>query len=277
MRESLESSGRGRAWATPLALGLMPAVAGAFALLAPHVQLSDGWLDFVTFFAPTAAAFAGLTIGSLAVPSRQVVLGVLGVAAASLAAIAFAGAYSMVLALVVGACLVAIGWGIGLPIGRRVQHPGHLLPACALAAGVDIASVFSESGPTAAIVESKRALAVLALPFPVLGTDDVVPTLGAGDLVFVGLILGVAAKHGISRFRTYVAAMVGVLLAGLASALLEAAVPALPAIGLAALVGIPQARAVPPRDRKVATVAVVAAATLALTTALSRLVGGDGG
>src|SRR5690606_19994305 len=111
---------------------------------------------------------------------------------------------------------------------------------------------------------SKRALAVLALPFPVLGTDDVVPTLGAGDLVFVGLILGVAAKHGISRFRTYVAAMVGVLLAGLASALLEAAVPALPAIGLAALVGIPQARAVPPRDRKVATVAVVAAATLAL-------------
>lgn len=277
MREALESSDRGRAWATPLALGLMPAVAGAFALLAPHVQLGDGWVDFVTFLVPIGVAFAGLAIGSLTNVPQKAVLAVLGLASAILAAIAYSGTYSMLLALLVGTCLVAVGWGIGLPIGRRVQHPGHLLPACVIAAAVDIVSVLSPSGPTNAIVSSERALAVLALPFPVLGTEDVVPTLGAGDLVFVGLLLGVAAKHGISRTRVYLVAMAGALLAGLTSALLEAAVPALPAIGLTALVGIPQARAVPARDRKVATVAVVAATTLALATLLSRLVGGGEG
>lgn len=277
MRESPDGAVGGRAWATPLSLVLMPAVAGAFALVAPYVRLSDGWVDFVTFLAPVAASFAALAIGSLVTPPQRVALGVLAVAAAALAAIALSGAYSMALALVVGACLVAGGWGIGLPIGRRVQHPGHLLPACAIAAAADVMSVFSESGPTAAIVESKRALAVLAIPFPVLGTNDVVPTLGAGDLVFVGLLLGVAARHGISRWRVYMLAIVGALLAGLMSALLEAAVPALPAIGLVALVGIPQARAVPPRDRKMATVAVVAAVTIVVATLLPRLLGGGNG
>ncbi len=277
MREALESSESGRAWATPLALGLMPAVAGAFAFLSPHVQLDDGWVDFVTFFVPVGVAFAGLAIGSLTTVSRRAGLAILGLAAATLVTIAWSGTYSMLLALVVGACLVAVGWGIGLPIGRRVQHPGHLLPACVIAASVDIVSVLSPSGPTNAIVSSERALAVLALPFPVLGTEDVVPTLGAGDLVFVGLLLGVAAKHGISRVRVYLVAMAGALLAALTSALLQAAVPALPAIGLAALVGIPQARAVPARDRKLAMVAVVAATTLALATLLSRLVGGGEG
>lgn len=276
MRESPEDATRGRAWATPLALLLMPAVTGVFALLAPHVRLSDGWVDFVTFIAPVGAAFAALGVGSLAEPSRRVVLGVLGVAAAALVTVALSGVYSMTLALVVGACLVAIGWGIGLPIGRRVQHPGHLLPACAIAAAADVASVFSDSGPTAAIVESKRALAVLALPFPVLGTNDAVPTLGVGDLVFVGLLLGVAARHGISRWRVYALAIVGALLAGLMSALLEAAVPALPAIGLTALVGIPQARSVPARDRKMAAIAVAAALTIVVATVLPRLVGGNG-
>ena len=276
MRESPEDATRGRAWATPLALLLMPAVAGAFALVAPYVRLSDGWVDFVTFLAPVGAAFAALGVGSLAEPSRRVVLGVLGVAAAALVTVALSGVYSMTLALVVGACLVAIGWGIGLPIGRRVQHPGHLLPACAIAAAADVASVFSDSGPTAAIVESKRALAVLALPFPVLGTNDAVPTLGVGDLVFVGLLLGVAARHGISRWRVYALAIVGALLAGLMSALLEAAVPALPAIGLTALVGIPQARSVPARDRKMAAIAVAAALTIVVATVLPRLVGGNG-
>lgn len=270
-------SPRRRIWATPVGLALMPAVASATAIVAPHIHLGDGVVDFVTFLAPTSIAFAGIGLGSLDTPSRRSVLGTLGVTAGILLAIAFAHAYSMLLALLVGACLVGLGWGIGLPIGRRVQHPGHLLPACVIAAAADIISVFSESGPTRAIVESERALSVLALPFPVLGTHEVVPTLGAGDLVFVGLLFGVASKHGISRWRVWLLSITGTLLAGLTSAFLQAAVPALPAIGLMALLGIREFRVLPPRDRKIAAVAVVAAITLVAASVLPKLVaGGDG-
>lgn len=270
MLEASLPSSRQRGWATPLALALMPLVAGATALVAPHVTLDGAALDLATFLIPTSVGCTALGIGSLTEPRRPVLMAILAVAAVALLTIAFAHAYSMTFALVVGACLVALGWGIGLPIGRRVQHPGHLLPACIIAASADIVSVFSPSGPTRAIVESDRALSVLALPFPVLGTSEVVPTLGAGDLVFVGLLLGVAAKHGLSRARVVLLSIGGALLAGLVSGLLETAVPALPAIGLTALLGIPEARVPPPRDRKLAIVASVAAVTLAATTLASR-------
>lgn len=271
MLEASLPSSRRRAWATPLALALMPLVAGAAALVAPHVTLDGAALDLATFLIPTSVAFAALAIGSLEEAPRKLVFAVLGVAAISLLGIAVVHAYSLAMALAVGASLVALGWGIGLPIGRRVQHPGHLLPACIIAASADIVSVFSPSGPTRAIVESERALSVLALPFPVFGTDQVVPTLGAGDLVFVGLLLGVAAKHGLSRSRVVLLSIGGALLAGLASGLLEAPVPALPAIGLTTLLGVREARTPPARDRKVAIVASVGALTLAAATLASRL------
>lgn len=273
LEPSASTSSGERRWATPLSLGLMPVATGAAALLAPSIHLDDAVVDFATFLTPAAVAFAALLLGSFANPPRRLSLSVVALAAAALLGVAFAGAYSMGKAVLVGASLVALGWGIGLPIGRRVQHAGHLLPACVIAASADIVSVFSPSGPTRAIVESERALSVLAIPFPVLGTEDAVPTLGAGDIVFVGLLFGVVATHGLSRARLFTLALLGTLLAGLASALLQAAVPALPAIGLTTLLGFREARVLPPRDRKTASVAMAVAAALAIATIVSALVG----
>lgn len=255
----------------PLGLAIVPVVAALAALAAPHLAVRESVALFVAFALATSSAFASLALASSGpAPRTRSVVAADALAVAVLAAVALGHSYSLGLALAVGAALVALAWGIGTPIGRRVQHPGHLLPACIVAAAADIVSVFSPHGPTHAIVESERALSVLALPFPIPGTRDVAPTLGAGDLVFVALLLGAAATHGLSRARVALLAFLGAFAAVVGSALLGAAVPALPTIGLAVLAGVPRARALPTRDRTVATIAIAAAITVAGATLASR-------
>src|SRR5688572_16813604 len=53
--------------------------------------------------------------------------------------------------------LVGIAHAAGSLIGRRVEHPGHVLPACAVAAAADIASVLSPEGPSNAVAKSESA------------------------------------------------------------------------------------------------------------------------
>jgi hypothetical protein len=231
----------------------------------PYLHLPATWLDIATF-----AGGAGLALASLHLLSHngipktvQLAVGVAALCLWTLAAIALTPRLG---AVVVGTALVFIGHLVGDAIGSRIEHPGHLLPACVVAGVADVASVLLPAGPTHAVVASERALALMTLSFPVLGTRVLAPVLGIGDIVFIALLLGAARKHALSRVRMTLLAAAGVALAGVASAVVQSAVPALPAIGLAAVTGFRPAHRLRPRDVRVA--ALFIAATLVVATAV---------
>lgn len=183
-----------------------------------------------------------------------------------IAAVAALHGASLGAAVAVDFALVAAAWGIGSPIGARVQDPGHLLPACVVAACADIVSVVSPHGPSHAIAASERALAVFTVSFAVPGTHAFAPALGAGDLIFLALVLGAAQAHKLPYFRAVLLASGGVLAAALLSRWTQMAVPALPTIGAAVLAGLPETRRLKPKDRNVATIAIAVAVSLAALT-----------
>jgi hypothetical protein len=170
----------------------------------------------------------------------------------------------------VDTALVAIAVGSGGPLGRRVLHPGHLLPAAFVAACADIVSVVSPNGPSHAVVSSERALSLLTVSFPVPGTTDASPALGVGDLIFIALLLGAAASHGLPYLRIALLAFAGTLVAVAASWWLKAPTPALPAIGATIVAGVPAARRLRPEDRRVAAFGMSAAAVFCAATIVAH-------
>ena len=59
--------------------------------------------------------------------------------------------------------LVCLSLVIGTNIGRRIQHPGHLLPACVVVASADMVSVSRLMERNYAIAANEQALALLAI------------------------------------------------------------------------------------------------------------------
>jgi hypothetical protein len=173
----------------------------------------------------------------------------------------------------VDAALVAMAWGIGGFIGERIQHPGHLLPACVVVAAVDLTSVVSRFGPTHAIAESERALSLAAISFPVPGTSLAAPALGVGDLIFMAIVFAACRVHHLSVVRATVLCLGATWLAGVGSALLETAVPALMPVGAAVVLGIPPLRRLRREDRRAAVVAMVIAVSIAGGTIVSHYLG----
>lgn len=251
-------------------LALAPVVLSLATWLAPHLPLESGTQDLATFASAVATVIVGLFfLSNGGLPTRgRLVVG--AVAASILGALAILGVQSALAVILVGFALVALGHTIGHAVGSRIEHPGHLLPACVVAACVDLASVIHPQGPTHAVVSSQRALDLLTLTFPVLGTRAFAPSIGVGDMVFVALVLGTAVRHRISTIRVALLGGAGLVLAGVASALLEAAVPALPAIGLCVVLGVGESRQLKRRDRKTAAVFMVGAVTLAVGVVISR-------
>jgi hypothetical protein len=249
---------------TPMAVGIA-------ALALPHVHLGEEAASAVVFGG--SASIAVIALGLVAISrvalSSRIVMAAL--AAIALGVFAFLGVSSMIAAVVVDAALVALAWAIGATIGRHIEHPGHLLPACVVVACADVASVVSQWGPTHAIAESERALSVMAISFPVPGEASVAPALGVGDLVFVAIVLGAAAVHRLSLMRTAFLCWMGALIAGAASAVFETAVPALVPIGAAVLLGLPAARRVRPYERRVAALAMIMAIAVAGAAIASQL------
>jgi hypothetical protein len=265
------ASGARAPGATRLAAALLvaPVVVGGAALAAPHLPEPPGG-GFAEFVLAAGTAIGALAVAATAEVPLAASIATGAAAAAALIALSFVP-FSMTGVVIVATALVALGWAIGAAIGRRVQHPGHLLPACIVAACADIASVVSPHGPTHAIVSSERALSLLAVSFPVLGTTDAAPALGAGDLVFAALLLGAARVHALPYVRTALLVLAGAIAAALLSAALEAAVPALPTIGAAVLLGVPRVRRLERRDRMPAQVFMVLAATAAALTVASKM------
>jgi len=239
-------------------------------VLAPHVRLGVRGASFVTFFGVASVAVSAIAIGARRAPSGWHTLAFDATAAAALVVVAAMRWSSPWFSVVVDAALVAIGCATGALVGHRVQHAGHLLPACCVASAADIFSVTSSTGVTRMIAENERALSVLALSFPVPGTHQVAPTLGLGDLIFGALLLGTAARHALPYARTALLVFLGVMSAGLLSARFALPVPAIPTISAAVLIGIPGARRVARKDRMVATIAVGASLALAIFAIATR-------
>ncbi len=247
-----------------LGLGLTPAAAALAAWLFPawHVQ---PWLGaLIAYLGATSFPIFGLALASTAVSATRG-----AVLAALLAfAVVLLGALrplSPTATLLLGnTALVTLGWSLGATVGRRVQHASHLLPACFVAASADLTSLLSPEGPSHAIARSERALSVLATWFPVPGERALSPALGVGDLLFMGLVLGVARAHALPYGRCVAACLLGTTLAGIAAAWLGIAVPALLPIAAAVIALVPEARRIRRADRTVARVSMLIAGTIGL-------------
>jgi hypothetical protein len=211
-------------------------------VVAPHVPMPPV-IAFVLGFSAIVAGVLSTSVGCPR-PPKVALLGVL-VCAGVLAVLSEVGVAlpPWLAAAVVTALLLAGATLLGASVGAGVEQAGHLWVVAVVSSLADAASVLSPSGPSAMIAESEVALSVLALPWPMLGTDAIEPMLGAGDVVFAALYFAAARKHGLPPWRTWVALASGFALALACVVGLEQAVPALPFLGLAIVVAHPQARA----------------------------------
>ncbi len=256
--------------AAPLvALALAPAIAALGSLVAPSLHVSEAVADGLAFAGALATVVVPLALACRAkIPGRAtLVLAAAGVATVAIAAISRPAAPIAV--VLVDAGLVVAASAIGGAIGTRIAHPGHLLPACAVAAAADVASL--AEGPTRAIAESERALSILALGFAVPGTHFVAPAIGFGDALFLALVLGCAAAHGLGVARVALLGALGLATAGVLSARFELPIPALVPLALAIVLGVPRARKLRDEDKKTTMVAAVLAGTIAGALLLRRL------
>jgi hypothetical protein len=192
---------------------------------------------------PAAAVLAGLAWAHL--PSSAGPLGIAGSAAVILA-------------------LLASGSVSGGVLGARIAHPGHLSVVAIVSSLADLWSVLAPSGPTAAIVTSAPLLSVLALPFPMLGTSDIEPLLGLGDIVFVALYLTASERFELGKTRTMIALGLAFAVTALAVIVLARAIPALPFLGVAVLLAHREARLPPPSERRTFALGMVALALLVI-------------
>jgi hypothetical protein len=88
----------------------------------------------------------------------------------------------------------------------------------------------------------------LALPWPMLGTRDILPFLGVGDVVFCSLYYAAARKHGLSLARTLVALIGAFAATAITVAVLARPVAVLPFLGAAVLAAHASFRRPPARD-----------------------------
>jgi len=247
-----------------LGLALTPSLVGLATALVPGIRLSELGASVVAFAGATLVPIFALAISAKARVPLRATLAVLAAAATTLVVVALSRPAPIPAMLLVDSALVALAWAVGASIGQRIQHVAHLLPACIVAASADIVSSLSPEGPTHAIAGSDRALSIAAVWFPVPGTHALSPALGAGDLLFMALVFGAAAVHGLPYARTVGLAALGTALAGLAAAWLGVAVPALVPIAAAIVLGLPAVRRLRPVDRSAARWSMVIASTLVL-------------
>jgi hypothetical protein len=241
----------------------------------PAWRMNGSLASFISFAGAAGVVLGSLALGATVAVPRRIALGVASAAALTLGVLAWRPSSSRLALVAVDAALVALGLMFGAAVGRRVEHPGHLLPACIVAASADVVSLLSPEGPSHALARSERALSILAIWFPVPGTVAVAPALGAGDLLFMAFVLSVASVHRLAYGRAVACCAAGVAAAGFAAAVLGAAVPALVPIAAAAIIGLPRVRRLRAVDRRAARWSMVLAASVVVATlarsAIARL------
>jgi hypothetical protein len=147
--------------------------------------------------------------------------------------------------------LLVLGATIGGAVGARIEHPGHLLVVAVVSFLVDTFSVFHRRGPTATLIAARpQVLNLLALPWPLLGTEEIAPLLGLGDVIFIALYFSAARRHGLSRPRTALALLLALLLSMASVMLWQRPIPALAPMGISILLAHPPARKLPLAERQ---------------------------
>jgi hypothetical protein len=261
-----------RASALPLALTVALLALASARALAPHLSVGERVAGLLTFGG--AALLAVLTVG-LAARGALSVRASIAVAAGSAGVVLFFFIKPLMMpltmrAIAIDEALLAFSCATGALVGSRIQHPGHLFPACVVAACADVVSVVSPQGPTHALAESERALSLLAISFPVAGTRVFAPSLGIGDVLFLALILAAIAVHGLPYWRSAWLAAAGIMVAGLVSMRFETAIPALPFLAAPVIAFVPGTRALARKDRTVATIAIGVSLVVAGWTLITR-------
>lgn len=146
---------------------------------------------------------------------------------------------------VVTFAVLSTGALVGGYIGALLEYPGMLMVVAYVAAFADCFSFVHPSGVTANVLADPKLLALLTVPFPVLGTDGVASLVGIGDVTFVALFITGARQTGLSASRTVWALGAGMAVMAVAVAWLRAPLPALPVLGAAVVLVHPEARRVP--------------------------------
>jgi hypothetical protein len=236
---------------------LVPLAVLAFA--APYVPLPRGGAPDAV--APLAAALAfGTTAGAMLLAAwctpgawlareRNAV----GVLLAGLSLAAVARTLPAVSSGLLGSLAVVLVASVpGAVVGARIAAAGHLLAVALTSAAVDVWSVYAPRGVTRAVVQSPGLLELLTLRAALPPEREPAPMIGFGDVVFAVLYLVVARRFALPLRRTVTALGAGLLVAGLAAMTLglPGGVPALPFLGFAVVLAHPEARRVPPADRK---------------------------
>lgn len=255
------------AWVGALA-GAATVFVGA-RLVAPQLDVEPLAAFAIGFGCVVCAALAaGL---QAPVPSRpRVLVAQLLPALAVLALVLVMRPSSWLVALCVFVTLLAAGSLLGTFVGARIQHPGHLLFVAIASSLADVFSVTQPEGLSAAIASSEVALSLVALSFPMLGTDQVEPLLGVGDVVFTALYLAATRRHGLPLLRSALSLAFAFFVTMLAVILFRAPVPALPFLGAAMLIAQPRTWQVPARDRRRGFVALSVMVALLLALMLRR-------
>jgi len=119
----------------------------------------------------------------------------------------------------------------GMLAAWTLRRPGSLVTVALVAAGADVLNVFF--GPAAAIAAGQASgwikgwAQISLLAVPLLGSNDTVPLIGAGDFLFSALFLASARKFELGFRRTY-GALLGAFIVGLITVyLIGRAIPAL--------------------------------------------------
>ena len=237
-----------------LPLGLVAAASGglvaALAPLSPAIPAPPLLAYGVAFSAVTASLIAAAVVTP--VPGGRALVTALALSSAGIAGVAAAraGPDDPWGAAAVTACLLVAGAAVGSAVGGRVERAGHLLVVVVVSVLVDTFSVFHSFGPTAAAVARPRLIALIALPWPVLGTTEVAPVLGVGDVAFAALYLAAARRHELGVRRMALAVALGLVATAALVVVTGRPVPALLAMGAAVLALHPRARRLPAEDRR---------------------------
>src|SRR5262249_42324597 len=150
------SAAAGRGWLGGLALAPCATLVAGAAF--PALHAGSGGAGLVAFGGAAIAALSSLATAARAELPPRVAVAVASCSIGVVAVFAVVRPAPLIMAAVVNAALVTLAHAVGGAIGRRVAHPGHLLPACAVAAAADLASVLHPLGPNRAIASSGRAL-----------------------------------------------------------------------------------------------------------------------
>jgi len=141
--------------------------------------------------------------------------------------------HSQLTALVIDIALLGIGCHIGKIIALGVNQRSYLVPLSLVASVTDFWSVWG--GPSHIMVHEPTFQYYFLVSYPLLGTKEILPTLGLGDITFLALYFALLPQYNLKIRATSWAIVFAFLITFLLSFLAGNALPAIPFISAAFL------------------------------------------